>query len=158
MHWGFHCYDKGCYVEELSDAVIDVLTGHFPLKGSPLSLVLFYRLDGAFSRVAEGATAFSGGRSPRFAVFVIGVCPAPEMLVAEREWVRSMAEALRPLSVDDGVYVNGVTDFDALRPVQAAYGPEKYNRLVDIKTTYDPHNLFHRNANIVPRRRLTHSR
>jgi hypothetical protein len=84
-----------------------VLTGHFPLKGSPLSLVLFYRLDGAFCRVAEDATAFSGARSPRFAVFVIGVCPAPEMLVAEREWVRSVAEALRPLSADDGVYVTG---------------------------------------------------
>jgi hypothetical protein len=64
--WGFHCYDKGCSVEDPSDAVIDVLTGHFPLKGSPLSLVLFYRLDGAFSRVAEDATAFSGGRSPGF--------------------------------------------------------------------------------------------
>jgi hypothetical protein len=44
-----------------------------------------------------------------------------------------------------------VTDFDALRPVRAAYGPEKYNWLVDIKTTYDPHNLFHRNPTIVPR-------
>jgi len=93
--WGFHCYDKGCYVEALSDDVIDALTEHFPKKISPLSLVLFYRLDGAFSRVEEDATAFSGGRSPRFAVFVIGVCPAPEMLAAEREWVRSMAAALR---------------------------------------------------------------
>jgi len=93
--WGFHCYDKGCYVEALSDDVIDALTEHFPKKISPLSLVLFYRLDGAFSRVEEDATAFSGGRSPRFAVFVIGVCPAPEMLAGEREWVRSMAAALR---------------------------------------------------------------
>lgn len=148
--WGFHCYDKGCYVETLSDDVIDTVTQHLPQKTSPLSLVLFYRLDGVFSSVADDATAFSGGRSPRFAVFMIGVCPAPEMLAAEREWVRSMAEALRPLSVDDGVYVNGMTDFDSLSPVRAAYGPEKYARLVDIKTKYDPHNVFHRNANIVP--------
>ena len=81
---------------------------------------------------------------------MIGVCPVPEMLAAERDWVRSMADALRPMSVDDGVYVNGVTDFDSLDPVQAAYGPEKYARLVDIKTKYDPHNVFHRNANILP--------
>lgn len=148
--WGFHCYDKGCYVGTLSEEVIDAVTEHFPQKTSSLSLVLFYRLDGAFSRVAEDATAFSGGRSPRFAVFVIGVCPAPEMLAAEREWVRSMAEALRPLSVDDGVYVNVMTHFDAPSPVQAAYGPEKYARLVDIKTKYDPRNVFHRNANIAP--------
>ena len=148
--WGFHCYDKGCYVDALSDDVIDALTQHFPDKISPSSVVLFYRLDGAYSRVREDATAFSGGRSPRFAVFVIGVCPAPDMFAAEREWVRSMADALAPFAVADGTYVNGMTDFDALRPVRSAYGPEKYARLVDVKTTYDPHNIFHRNANIAP--------
>ncbi|MGH3498394.1 MAG: FAD-binding oxidoreductase [Nocardioidaceae bacterium] len=148
--WGLHFYDKGCYVEELSDDVIDALTETVPKKISPLSLVLFYRLDGAFSRVAEDATAFSGGRSPRFAVFMIGGCPGPEMFAAEREWVRLTADALRPMSIDDGVYVNGVTDFDAVNAVQAAYGPEKYARLVDIKTKYDPDNVFRRNANIAP--------
>lgn len=96
--WGFHCYDKGCYVEALSDDVIDALTHHFPDKISPLSIVMFDRLDGAYSRVPEDATAFSGGRSPRFAVFVVGVCPAPEMFAAEREWVRSMADALAPFA------------------------------------------------------------
>jgi FAD/FMN-containing dehydrogenase len=148
--WGLHCYDKGWYVEALSDEVIDTLTTHVPQKTSPLSLVLFYRLDGAFSRVAEDATAFGGGRSPRFAVFVIGVCPVPELLAGEREWVRTMADALRPEATDDGVYVNGVTDFDTRTPVEAAYGPEKYARLVEIKRTYDPDNVFHRNANISP--------
>jgi len=43
-----------------------------------------------------------------------------------------------------------VTDFDTLRPVRSAYGPEKYSRLVEVKTTYDPHIIFHRNANIAP--------
>ena len=148
--WGLHAYDKGCYVDGLSDDVIATVTEHFPGKVSPLSLVLFYRLDGAFSRVAEDATAFSGGRSPRFAVFVIGVCPVPEMLPAEREWVRGLADALAPSSADDGLYVNGITDFDASTPVRAAYGPQKYARLAEIKRTFDPDNVFHRNANIAP--------
>jgi hypothetical protein len=148
--WGMHCYDKGCYVDELSDGVIDALSEHLPNKVSPLSLALFYRLDGAYSRVDEDATAFSGGRSPRFAAFIIGVCPVPEMLDGERAWVRGLAEALLPLSTDDGVYVNGMTDFDARTPVRAAYGPEKYARLVEVKTTYDPHDVFHSNANIAP--------
>ena len=146
--WGLHCYDKGCYVEELSDEVIDVVAEHLPNKVSPLSLVLFYRLDGAFSRVGEDDTAFGGGRSPRFAVFVIGVCPVPEMFEPERAWVRGFAQALMPLATDDGVYVNGATDFveDA---VHEAYG-EKYARLAAIKATYDPGNVFHGNANISP--------
>jgi FAD/FMN-containing dehydrogenase len=148
--WGLHCYDKGCYVDALSDEVIEAVATHLPQKISPLSLVLFYRLDGAYSRVPEDATAFSGGRSDRFAVFMIGVCPVAEMLPGERAWVRSMAEALGPLA-SGGVYVNGTTDFDALSPVEAAYGAEKYARLAAIKATYDPGNVFHRNANIVPR-------
>lgn len=81
------------------------------------------------------------------------------MFAPEREWVRSMADALRPMSVDDGVYVNGMTDFDALSPLQAAYGPEKYARLADIKTKYDPHNVFRHNANIhLARPAKAHSR
>jgi hypothetical protein len=147
--WGLYCYDKGCYVDTLSDEVIDVVTTYFPSKMSPLSLLLFYRLDGAFSRVPADATAFSGGRSPRFGVFIIGACPVPDMLPLEREWVRAMAESFAPLA-SDGIYVNGVTDFDASTPVEKAYGAEKYARLVDVKTRYDPDNVFHRNANIPP--------
>jgi FAD/FMN-containing dehydrogenase len=148
--WGLHSYDKGCYVDALSDEVIEAVTTHVPDKTSPMSVVLFYRLDAAFSRVPEDATAFSGGRSPRFAAFIIGVCPAPEMLPAERDWVRAAADALQPVSAGDGFYVNGVTDFDARDRVERAYGPEKYARLVEVKRAYDPGNVFHRNANIPP--------
>ena len=147
--WGFHAYDKGCYVEELSDGVIDALTETFPKKQSPLSLVLFYRLDGAYSRAAEDGTAFSGGRSPRFGTFIIGVCPVAEMFPAEREWVRSMAEALRPYAARDGSYVNGSAEFD-LDLVRSAYGAEKFARLVELKATYDPGGLFHSHADLTP--------
>lgn len=147
--WGFHCYDKGCYIEDLSDPVIEALTKSIPQKTSPLSLVLFYRLDGAFSEVGEDETAFSGGRSPRFGVFVIAVCPSPEMLPAEREWVRSLWRDLRPHSFEVGCYVNSSTDFDD-DVVRIAYGAQKYDRLARIKAQYDPANVFHRNANIKP--------
>ncbi len=148
--WGFFCYDKGLYVEELSDGVIDALVEQFPQKVSPLSLVLFYRLDGAYSAAPEDATAFSGGRSPRFGVFIIGVCPAPEMLPGERAWARSIAEAMRPYAAADGSYVNGSTDFDEADPVAAAYGAAKFARLVELKATYDPTDLLHGNARVAP--------
>jgi FAD/FMN-containing dehydrogenase len=147
--WGFHCYDKGCYVETLSDEVIDVVTAHVPQKTSPLSVVLFYRLDGAYSAVAEDATAFSGGRSPRFGIFMIGVCPVAEMLDGERAWGRSMHEGLRPLAAEDGTYVNAVAEFDTDDSVQSAYG-DRFARLRAVKAAYDPGNLFRHNANIPP--------
>ena len=147
--WGFHTYDKGTYLEDLSDEAIKVVAGHLPRKNSPLSALLFYRLDEAYSEVGEDDTAFSGGRSPRFAVFIVAVCPTPQLLAADREWARSFWEALRPHSVGAGSYVNAMTEIEDHR-VRAAYGAAKYQRLATIKGKYDPQNLFHHNANIHP--------
>jgi len=147
--WGFHAYDKGAYVEDLTDDVIDVITDQLPHKNSPLSVLLFYRLDGAYSAIADDETAFSGGRSPRYAVFIIAICPTPELLDADRAWVRSTWEALLPHTTATGVYVNALNTRDDDR-VEAAYGPAKYERLARIKEKYDPANLFHHNANIKP--------
>ncbi len=47
--WGFHTYDRGTYLEDLSDKTIEVVTDHLPRKNSPLSALLFYRLDQASS-------------------------------------------------------------------------------------------------------------
>jgi len=147
--WGFHTYDRGTYLDDLSDKTIEVVTDHLPRKNSPLSALLFYRLDQAYSQVGEDDTAFSGGRSPRYAVFMVAVCPTRQLLAADRAWVRSFWEALRPHSLGTGSYVNAMTEFEGNR-VRASYGPAKYQRLAGIKRKYDPQNLFHHNANIQP--------
>ena len=146
--WGFYSYDKGAYFEDLSDGMIDVLTEHVPRKTSPLSVVLFYRLDQAYSEVAEDQTAFGGGRSPRYMGFFIGLCPVPALLPAEREWVRSLWDDLKPHMIGGSAYVNAMESQDVQR-VRETYGP-KYERLAAIKAKYDPGNLFHRNVNIEP--------
>ena len=147
--WGFHCYEKSTYIEDLSDAVIDVITDRLPRKNSPLTVQLFYRLDGAYCDVGDDDTAFGGERSPRYAVFIVGVCPTPELLAAERTWVRAFWDALLPHSAGIGSYVNAMAEQEGER-VRAAYGPAKFQRLARIKTSYDPDNIFHRNANIEP--------
>jgi FAD/FMN-containing dehydrogenase len=147
--WGFHCYDKSAYVADISDEAIQVIMEHLPRKSSPLSVQLFYRLDGAYSEVGEDDTAFGGGRSPRYIAFVIAVCPGPELLAAERDWVRSFSEALSQHGIGAGSYVNVMGEFEEDR-VRASYGPAKYDRLARIKRQYDPENVFHRNANIKP--------
>jgi FAD binding domain/Berberine and berberine like len=147
--WGYHAYDKGTYLADLSDEAIEVVAEHLPRKNSPLSVLEFYRLDEAYSEVGDDDTAFGGGRSPRYAVFIIATCPTPQLLAADRAWARSFWEALRPHSLGAGSYVNAMTEFEADR-VRAAYGPAKYQRLATIKAKYDPQNLFHHNANIEP--------
>ncbi len=147
--WGLFGYEKGIYLEELSDEAIAVITEHLPAKRAPLSVLLLSRLAGAYSEVGHDDTAFSGGRSPRYSTFIIGLAPTPELLEAERAWVRSFWDALRPHAMGIGSYVNGMAEFEEDR-VRAAYGPAKYERLARIKAKYDPDNLFHRNANIKP--------
>ena len=148
--WGFYAYEKGTYVEDLSDEVIDVVTEQVPRKNSPLSVLLFYRLDGAYCRAGDAETAFSGGRSPRYATFIIGVAPDEGLLAAERGWVRGLWDALRPHAIGSGDgYINGITDFSNDR-VRGSYGTAKYERLARIKAEYDPGNVFHLNANIRP--------
>jgi hypothetical protein len=147
--WGFYAYFKSTFVEDLSDDVIDVFTERFPQKISPLSAVLMYRLDAAYSRVGEDDTAFGGGRSPRYGVFLIGFAADAEGIATDRGWVRGLWDALRPLALESGEgYVNDLEEFVDHR-VQATYGA-KYDRLAQIKGKYDPGNLFHLNANIKP--------
>lgn len=73
----------------------------------------------------------------------------PEPFDADRAWVLAFWEALRPYAGGSGSYVNYMAEYDEDR-VRASYGAAKYARLAGIKATYDPANVFHRNANIRP--------
>ena len=144
--WGFHYYDKSGYIAELTDPIIDIIATQGADRHSPLSVILLYRLDAAYCDVADNATAFGGGRTDRYTAFIIADCPDPTQLPAERTWARNLHETLRPHLLETGTYVNAVGADEPDR-VRAAYG-HKYDRLLHIKTTYDPDNLFHHNANI----------
>ena len=144
--WGSYAYDKSGYFAELTDEVIDVLADHAPGKSSPLSVLLFYRLDEAYCETGEEVTAFGGERTPRYIGFFIGLSPTAEMLPVERQWIRTLWEALRPHMMSAGTYVNALEGTD-IGEVVTAYGP-KYQRLAAVKAEYDPDNVFHRNVNI----------
>ncbi len=102
------------------------------------------------SRVGEMDTAYAG-RSPAFDVNINGVWLPEEAEGAPDHvaWVRSLFGELEPSA--RGVYVNFLGDEGADR-VRAAYGAEKYERLVELKTRWDPTNLFRSNQNIAPGR------
>jgi hypothetical protein len=147
--WGTLAYEKALHLEELTDEAITVITEHFPRRVSPLSFMPVFVVDGAYARVADDATAYSGLRSTRYVVNIAAVCPSPELYEADRPWVRSFWEALRPHAVGPGSYVNFMSEYDEDR-VRAAYGAQKYQRLQRVKAEWDPENLFHLNANVKP--------
>ena len=63
-------------------------------------------------------------------------------------WVGTFHDAL--LQGDHGAYVNFVNDEGAER-VRDAYPGSTWERLTEVKTRYDPTNLFHLNQNIPPK-------
>ena len=148
--WGSYAYEKGTYLQNLSDPVIEVITEHVRRKNSPMSALIFYLLDGAYSRAGDEETAFGGGRSPRYGTFLFGFAPDTDLLAADRAWVRGFWEALRPHAIGSGDgYINSMSD-DQDDRIRASYGTAKYERLAKIKGEYDPDNMFHLNANIRP--------
>lgn len=147
--WGSLSYGKGLHLPDLTDDAIAVLLEHLPNKSSPMSVVPIAGLGGAFADVDDDATAFAGSRSVAFSVAMDALAPTPELLAADREWVRGLWEALRPHSA--GGYVNWNPEFSDDR-VRAAYGDAKHDRLRAIKARYDPDNAFHLNVNIPPAR------
>ena len=147
--WGITAYEKALHLDEMSDGAIAVIAEHLPRKQSPLSFMPIFVVDGAYSRVPDDATAFSGKRSTRWVVNIAAVCPDPAALDGERQWVRDFWQALLPHAGNAGSYVNFMSEYEEDR-VRAAYGAAKYDRLARIKAEYDPDNLFHLNANIKP--------
>ena len=146
---GWKYYWKSTHLPELSDDLIDAIAEHAFSCSSPRSYAAMFHLKGAVSRVGEGATAF-GNRQASHAITLDGVWrPGEDFADQETAWVRKFFAAIGRFR--EGVYVNFLGGDEDPGRVREAYGDSVYNRLVDVKTTYDPDNIFHHNQNIRPR-------
>ncbi|SEP18268.1 FAD/FMN-containing dehydrogenase [Halogranum amylolyticum] len=147
---GWHYYWKSTDLPELSDDLIDVFVDHAFSAESPRSYSVLFHLGGAVSRVDDDATAYTGRNSPHN-ININGVWRLDEeerYAESETTWTRRFFDALEPHR--EGVYVNFLDADDGTQRVRESYGEYTYRRLAEIKTEYDPHNVFHLNQNIEP--------
>jgi hypothetical protein len=116
-----------------------------------MSILQIRVLGGAMARVAEEATAFAH-RERKLMITLAAVYERQEEADVHELWAMQAAEGLS----DDkpGVYVNFMGNEGEAR-LRDAYPGQTWNRLVEIKTKYDPANLFHLNQNIPPRTDLS---
>jgi FAD/FMN-containing dehydrogenase len=144
---GLRYYWKSIYLAEVTDEVIALLTRYNELAPSALSTVDLWWLGGAVAEVPRDATAFWHRDRPFMVTFEANwEDPADDD--ANVAWAREGFAEFEALSVAGGRYGNfpGFAE-DAPRLL---FG-DNYERLVDVKTRYDPENLFHLNQNITPR-------
>jgi hypothetical protein len=139
-------YWKSGWLHDLTDGAIEVLMRFLPRMPSSASGVGLQQLHGVASRVAPSATAFPH-RAERYDFLISSQWSDTTDSDRNVRWTRALFEAMRP-HLEESVYVNNLGD-EGPRRVRAAYG-ENYPRLVAMKRTYDPDNVFRANQNIDP--------
>ncbi len=146
---GRHYYWKSAAVAELSDAVIDVVASFAVSQPSPLSTIDVWMMGGALRDEPAGGSAYAG-RDAGFLVNPEADWDEPSDDETNIAWARRLIKALEPHTV--GTYLNfpGLLE-EGERQLRMSFGAN-YERLVDVKTRWDPDNVFRLNHNVPPRR------
>jgi FAD/FMN-containing dehydrogenase len=121
---------------------------HAKSIASPHSAILLFPLEGALNRLPEEHSPVGN----RDAAWVLNIAAAWDNAEDDKtniEWARETWQDMRRFSTG-GTYVNFLTEEEGDERIQAAYG-KNYERLVEIKTKWDPDNMFRINKNIAPR-------
>jgi FAD/FMN-containing dehydrogenase len=142
-----HRYWKAEFFPGLSGGFLDAFCEHALRVTSPLSQSVIFHLAGALND-REGDDGAVGNRDARYiggfnATWPPGAPADPHVAWARRGW-----ERIRPFSTG-GNYVNFQLAEDDSTRTAAAYGAN-YQRLQQVKASYDPDNLFRVNRNIFP--------
>jgi FAD/FMN-containing dehydrogenase len=147
--WGNGFFNdwRGHYLDDLSAGAICILMDHIERLNSPWTDIKIAHLEGAVSRVPEGATAY-GSRNAKFALAIQARWERGSDSAAQVAWAKGLRDALAPYTTGR-VYTNFIAADEADR-VRLAHGPENYRRLRELKSKYDPANVFHNNPNVPP--------
>jgi FAD/FMN-containing dehydrogenase len=143
---GRRCAMRSNFMATLPDDAITTLSQKFTTTPSTLSAVIIEHCHGAITRLASDAAAFPLRNNP-YHFEILGFWDDADEDQANLEWVTGFFDAMQPFDAGE-VYVNSLDEGEGHR-VRAAYGPN-YDRLVKLKSQFDPTNFFRCNHNISP--------
>lgn len=146
---GRRYYTKSGYFTCLGDSTIDsMIEALSSMPSSEIKIELAY-LGGAAGQVSAGETAF-GDRGAPFIMNLLANWSEAAADSANISWVRRLFDTLRP-AMKPGAYVNFMSGDEQDR-VPEVYR-ERWDRMVRVKSQYDPKNFFRLNQNVQPQRR-----
>ncbi len=144
---GRRYYTKSGYFTYLDDSSIDQMMQAVATIPSLETQIELAYLGGAAGQVAAEETAF-GDRSAPFVLTLLANWPDASGDAAHVVWVRGVFKQLRP-AMKPGVYVNFMSGDEQDRVPEAYH--QRWERMVAVKSHYDPKNFFRLNQNIRPR-------
>jgi hypothetical protein len=151
---GRRYYTKSGYFTDLDNGVIDRLAEAVAtLPSSETQIELAY-LGGAAARIGADESAF-GDRSSPFILNLLANWLDPSADAGHIAWIRTLFNRLRP-AMKPGVYVNFMSGDEQDRVPEAYH--DRWDRLVAVKSHYDPSNFFRLNQNVPPRNFGTRNR
>jgi hypothetical protein len=145
---GRRYYTKSGYFAYLNDSTIDRLVEAVATIPSSETQIELAYLGGAAARIAADETAF-GDRSAPFILNLLAHWSEASADARNVAWVRGIFNKLRP-AMKPGVYINFMSGDEQDR-VPEAYR-ERWDRMVAVKSHYDPNNFFRLNQNVPPRK------
>jgi hypothetical protein len=137
---------RNMFVESIGQDEATLIVERLKASDAMLRVAQLRVLGGAVARVPADATAYAH-RANRVMVNVAAFYDGPEDRVVRAAWVEGLVAALH--QGDDAAYVNFLMDEGPER-VRAAYPGATWDRLAEVKATYDPENFFSRNQNVPP--------
>lgn len=144
---GRRYYWKSEYLPGVAPEILPRVLDHAGRIVSPHSAVILFPIDGALNRLPDGHSAV-GNRDAKAVLNITASWDDPNDDAANIEWARTAWHDMRGFSTG-GSYVNFQTEEEGRDRILSAYG-KNYDRLVEIKTKWDPRNLFRMNKNIAP--------
>jgi FAD/FMN-containing dehydrogenase len=144
---GLQWYWRGDIFDRITDEVVAAHARFAEALPTMHSTMHLYAIDGAANRVGADDTAWAH-RDATFSQVIVGVDPDPANAGVFKDWAVDYWEATHRGSTGKA-YVNFMMDDEGQDRVRATFGPH-YDRLAEIKGTYDPTNLFRVNQNIRP--------
>jgi FAD/FMN-containing dehydrogenase len=144
---GIHEYFKIDWLRDLPDDAIDTAVEQAEQLPAPFGQLILAPMGGAVGR-RNGETALNTPDGP-WAYFCLAMWMDASEDDRNRDWARGFAKAMGPFEVGTP-YPNFIEPDEGVARLRAAYGPEKYERLLALKRQWDPENLFRLNQNIDP--------
>jgi FAD/FMN-containing dehydrogenase len=144
---GRRYYWKSEYLPKLEPELLAKTIRHAEAIASPHSAIILFPLDGAFNRLPEDHSA-AGNRDSAWVLNITASWEKVEDDKTNIEWARAAWRDMRGFSTG-GTYINFLTEEESDDRIQAAYR-KNFGRLVEVKSKWDPGNLFRVNKNIVP--------
>ncbi len=144
---GRRYYWKSEYLARIEPQLCEKVMTHAERIRSPHSSIILFQIDGALNRLKNEHSPV-GNRDARYVVNIGGAWEKTADDAVNVAWAREAWNDLKAFSTG-GTYINFLTEDEGPERIEAALG-KSLSRLAEVKSRWDPENVFRTNRNIAP--------